>query len=108
MVGMVEQSTSELQFCHHISTWKIGGKPDILSRESRDSPWEGEMQHRQNRGHILLPADTFWTTTSEVPAEIFEVNTAKIIRLQVDGELLKEIKHGTARDEEIQDVIIKL
>jgi hypothetical protein len=24
------------------------GKPDILSRELGDSPWEGEMKHRQN------------------------------------------------------------
>jgi hypothetical protein len=29
---------------------KLAGKPDILSRESGDSPWEGEMKHRQNRG----------------------------------------------------------
>jgi hypothetical protein len=84
------------------------GKPNILSRESGDSPWEGEMKHRQNRGCILLPADMFWTTTAEVPAETFEVNTAEIIKLWVDGELLKEIKDGTARDEEIQDVITKL
>jgi hypothetical protein len=24
---------------------KLAGKPDILSRESGDSPWEGEMKH---------------------------------------------------------------
>jgi hypothetical protein len=24
---------------------KLVGKPDILSRESGDSPWEGEMKH---------------------------------------------------------------
>jgi hypothetical protein len=35
---------------------KLTGKPDILSRESGDSPWEGEIKHRQNRGRILLPA----------------------------------------------------
>jgi hypothetical protein len=125
---------------------KLAGKPDILSRESGDSPWEGEMKHRQNKGHILLPADTFRTTTAkvlaetfevntaeirtttaevpakafevntaeirtttaEVPAETFQINTAEIIRLWVDGELLKEIKDGTVRDEEMQDVITKL
>jgi hypothetical protein len=87
---------------------KFAGKPDILSRESGDSPWEGEIKHRQNRGRILLPADMFWTTTAEVPAETLEVNTADIIKLQVNGELLKEIKDGTARDEEMQDVITKL
>jgi hypothetical protein len=77
------------------------GKPNILSRESGDSPWEGEMKYRQNRGHILLPMDTFQTTTAEVPAGILEVNTAKIIRLWVDRELLKEIKHRIVRDEEM-------
>jgi len=29
---------------------KLAGKPDILSRESGDSPWEGDMKHRQNHG----------------------------------------------------------
>jgi hypothetical protein len=29
---------------------KRTGKPDILSRESGDSPWEGEMKYWQNRG----------------------------------------------------------
>jgi len=29
---------------------KLAGKPDILSRESGDSPWEGGMKHRQNHG----------------------------------------------------------
>jgi hypothetical protein len=66
------------------------------------------MKHRQNRGHILLPADTFWTTTAEVPAEMFKVNTAEIRKLLVDRELLKEMKDRTARDEEMQDVIRKL
>jgi hypothetical protein len=65
---------------------KLAGKPDILSRESGDSPWEGEMKHRQNRGRILLPAQTF------------QVNAAEVMELQVDGELLKEIKLKTARD----------
>jgi hypothetical protein len=33
---------------------KLARKPDILSRESGDSPWEGEVKHRQNKGRILL------------------------------------------------------
>jgi hypothetical protein len=40
---------------------KLAGKPDILSRESGDSPWEGEMKHRQNKERILLPAASFDT-----------------------------------------------
>jgi hypothetical protein len=84
------------------------GKLDILSRESGNSPWEGEIKHRQNRGHILLPRDTFQTTTAKVPAETFKVNTTEILKLWVNRELLKEIKHRIVRDEEMQDVITKL
>jgi hypothetical protein len=70
-------------------------KPDILSRESGDSPWEGEMKHQQHRGYILLLA------------EIFQISTAKIIKLQINKELLMEIKDKTARDLEMQDIITK-
>jgi hypothetical protein len=45
---------------------KLAGKPDILSRESGDSPWEGEIKHRQNRGWILLPAQAFQISSTEV------------------------------------------
>jgi hypothetical protein len=38
---------------------KLAGKPDILSRESGDSLWEGEMKHRQNKECILLPVASF-------------------------------------------------
>jgi hypothetical protein len=75
---------------------KLAGKPDILSRESGDSPWEGEMKYRQNRGRILLPAQTF------------QVNAAEVMELQVDKELLKEIKLKTAMDPLMQEVITKL
>jgi hypothetical protein len=75
---------------------KLAGKPDILSRESGDSPGEGEMKHEQNRGHILLPAQTF------------QVNAAEVMGLQVDKELLKEIKLKTAMDPLMQEIITKL
>jgi hypothetical protein len=75
---------------------KLVGKPDILSRESGDSPWEGEMKHRQNRGRILLPSQTFW------------IHSAKVMELQVDRELLEEIRGKTAEDLEMQEVILKL
>jgi hypothetical protein len=42
-------------FCIIYCPGKLAGKPDILSHESGDSPWEGEVKHRQNKGHILLP-----------------------------------------------------
>jgi hypothetical protein len=54
------------------------------------------MKHRQNRGCILLPA------------QMFQVNTAKVMELQVDRELLKEIRLKTARDPLMQEVITKL
>jgi hypothetical protein len=75
---------------------KLAGKPDILSRESGDSPGEGEMKQEQNRGHILLPAQTF------------QVNAAEVMGLQVDKELLKEIKLKTAMDPLMQEIITKL
>jgi hypothetical protein len=75
---------------------KLAGKPDILSRESGDSPWEGEIKHRQNRGRILLPA------------QAFRISSTEVMELQVDWELLEEIKEKTAEDPEIQGVIMKL
>jgi hypothetical protein len=54
------------------------------------------MKHQQNRGRILLPAQTF------------QVNAAAIMELQIDRELLKEIKLKTARDPVMQQVITKL
>jgi hypothetical protein len=68
---------------------KLAGKPDILSRESGDSPWEGEAKHRQNQGRILLAEDAF------------RISTAQEITSQIDLQLLKEIKEKTEKDEDI-------
>lgn len=38
---------------------KLCGKPDILSRESGDSPWEGEARHRQNKSRKILTNENF-------------------------------------------------
>jgi hypothetical protein len=54
------------------------------------------MKHRQNRGRILLPSQTFWISSTEV------------MELQVDRELLEEIRGKTAEDPEMQEVILKL
>jgi hypothetical protein len=75
---------------------KLAGKPDILSRESGDSPWEGEIEHRQNRGRILLPT------------QAFRISSTEVMELQVDRELFEEIKEKTAEDPEMQRVIMKL
>jgi hypothetical protein len=75
---------------------KLAGKPDILSRESGDSPWEGEVKHRQNKARILLPEQTF------------VANTAEIITVENDAELLREIKNKMKTDLEIQDILKKL
>jgi len=74
---------------------KLAGKPDILSRESEDSPWEGDMKHRQNHGQILLPEDAF---------EVLQANTTETISLEIDKDLLNEIRTLSAADKEIQEI----
>jgi len=74
---------------------KLAGKPDILSRESGDSPWEGDMKHRQNHGRILLPEEAF---------EALQANTTETINLKIDKELLNEIRTLSAPDKEIQEI----
>jgi hypothetical protein len=74
----------------------LAGKPDILSRESGDSPWEGEAKHRQNRGRIQLAEDAF------------RISAAQEITLQIDLELLKEIKEKKEKDGELKDILKKL
>jgi len=74
---------------------KLASKLDILSRESGDSPWEGDMKHRQNHGRILLPEEVF---------EALQANTTETINLEIDKELLKEIGTLSATDKEIQEI----
>jgi len=74
---------------------KLAGKPDILSRDSGDSPWEGDMKHQQNHGRILLPEEAF---------EAIQANTTQTINLEVDKELLNEIRTLSAADKEIQEI----
>jgi hypothetical protein len=74
----------------------LAGKPDILSHESGDSPWEGEAKYRQNKDRILLPEQNF------------VINTTDMIRMKEDGELIKTIKSKMTTDLEIQDILKKL
>jgi len=74
---------------------KLVGKPDILSRESGDYPWEGDMKHRQNHGRILLPEEAF---------EALQTNTTETISLEIDKELLNEIRTLSTADKEIQEI----
>jgi len=75
--------------------WKLAGKPDILSRESGDSPWEGDMKHRQNHSRILLPEEVF---------EALHANTTETNNPEIDKELLNEIWTLSAADKEIQEI----
>jgi len=74
---------------------KLASKPDILSRELGDSPWEGDMKHRQNHGRILLPEEAF---------EVLQANTTETINLEIDKELLNEIRTLSTADKEIQEI----
>jgi len=74
---------------------KLAGKPDILSRESEDSPWEGDMKHRQNHSRILLSEEVF---------EALQANTTETINLEIDKKLLNEIETLSAADKEIQEI----
>jgi len=71
--------------------WKLTSKLNILSRESGDSSWEGDMKHCQNHGRILLPKEVFET----VP---------ETIKLRIDKELLNEIQTLSTTDKEIQEM----
>jgi len=91
---------------------KLAGKPDILSRESGDSPWEGDMKHWQNQGRILLPREAFEVpqddnempgTTLYAPG-VLQANTTETISLQIDKDLLNEIRTLSAADKEIQEI----
>jgi hypothetical protein len=72
---------------------KLAGKPDILSRESGDSPWEGEMKHRQNKERILLPAASF-----ETP-DTLQATTAEDKMLAPDGDVSPTAEEPRASDE---------
>jgi len=74
---------------------KLAGKPDILSRVSGDSLCEGDMKHRQNHGRILLPKEAF-----EAP----QANTTETINLEIDKELLNEIRTLSAADKEVEEI----
>jgi len=74
---------------------RLAGKPDILSRELEDAPWEGDMKHRQNHGRILLPEEAF---------EALQANTMETINLEIDKELLNQIWTLSAADKKIQEI----
>jgi len=80
---------------------KLARKPEILSRESGDSPWEGDMKHRQNHGRVLLPEENFETL------QMLQVNTMETMKLQIDKELLSEIQEQSAKDKEVCEILRK-
>ena len=83
---------------------KLAGKPDILSEESGDSCWEGDMKHRQSHGRILLPEEAFEALRIDNHAKVQQANTTETISLQIDKELLSEIRTLSAADKEIQEI----
>jgi len=83
---------------------KLAGKLDILSRESGDSPWEGDMKHRQNHGLILLPKEAFDIPRIDNHMKVLQANTTETISLGIDKELVSEIRTLSATDKEIQEI----
>jgi hypothetical protein len=53
------EKLANYDFTIHFRPGKLCGKPDILSRESGDSPWEGEAKHRQNKDRKILTDKNF-------------------------------------------------
>jgi len=74
---------------------KLAGKPDILSRESGASPWEGDIKYQQNHSRILLPEEAF---------KVLQANTTETINLEIDKELLNEIRTLITADKDIQEI----
>jgi len=83
---------------------KLAGKLDILSRESGDSRWEGDMKHRQNHRRILLPEEAFEVPRIDNHAKVLQANTTETISLEIDKELLSEIRTLSTADKEIQEI----
>jgi len=70
----------------------LAGKPDILTRESGDSLWEGDIKHQQNHSRILLPEEAFEAPRINNHAKALQANTTETISLEIDKELLSEIR----------------
>jgi len=83
---------------------KLAGKLDILPRVSGDSPWEGDMKHWQNHGRIQLPEEAFEALRIDNLAKVLQANTTETISLEIDKELLSEIRTLSAADKEIQEI----
>jgi len=83
---------------------KLAGKPDILFRESGDSPWEGDMKHWQNHGRTLLPEEAFEVPRIDNHIKVLQANTTETISLEIDKELLSEIRTLSAADKETQEI----
>jgi len=83
---------------------KLAGKPDILSRESGDSRWEGDMKHWQNQDRIRLPEEAFEAPPIDNHAKVLQANTTETISLEIDKQLRSEIRTLSAADKEIQEI----
>jgi len=83
---------------------KLASKLDILSSKSGDSPWEGDMKHRQNHGRILLPKDASEALRIDNHAKVLQANTTETITLEIEKELLSEIQTLSTADKEMQEV----
>ena len=59
------------------------------------------MKHRQNHRRVLLPEENFETL------QALQVNTTETMKLQIDKELLSEIREQSAKDKEVREILWK-
>ena len=89
---------------------KLCGKPDILSRESGDSRWEGDMKHRQNKNRNVL-CDKHFSTSADTPNDTpdnsldISVNVIDETKYQPNHELVKKITERKNNDKEMLEII---
>jgi len=59
------------------------------------------MKHLQNHGRVLLPEENFETL------QALQVNTTETMKLQIDKELLSEIREQSTKDKEVREILGK-
>jgi len=62
------------------------------------------MKDQQNHDRILLPEEAFEAPRIDNHAKVLQANTTEIISLEIDKQLLSEIRTLSTADKEIQEI----